>query len=156
MDNKLLESAAYSLGLEFEDKYPIYMEEIKQNFERPSLFIRVENPKICRGLSNRKKYISTVVIQFFPKDHKKNRTMNDMAQRIIDSITYLRIGDKMLHGYNIKNNKSGGVGVSGLNTQYEAVDGVLNISVDYAYRCVSENTEDKGVMEKLELRKGLD
>lgn len=156
MENELLGAVAGALALEFGGELHIYMEEIKQNFKKPCFFIRVENPKVYQRLSGRKKYASTVVVQFFPKEGKKNRDMNDTAQRIINCMTYLNTDGRMLHGYNINHNKSGGVGVSGLNTQYEAVDGVLNISMDYTYICINENMDDMGIMEKLELRKGLE
>lgn len=154
MTNEILKAVARALGGVYEN-YPVYTEEVKQGLKKPAFFIKVNEPKKLPALSAKTRLYANIEVQFFPESKSKNSIMNDVAKSVCDLLEYLEVGECVLHGVNIHCDKKGGVGVSGFDTQYESMEGVLGIYADYIYTIKDKKLDNDNIMDKLSHERGL-
>nr|DAQ19558.1 MAG TPA: tail completion protein [Caudoviricetes sp.] len=129
MINSIIESISITLDEEFGDEYEIHMEEIKQGLNEPCFFINCLNPKIEQFLGKRYFHTNQFCIQYFPATVEKQRECNEVAERMIWALEYIRVDSEEP--------------VRGTDMHYEIIDGVLNFFINYdcfIYRAGEEET----------------
>lgn len=97
--------------------FEIFQNRVEQGFETPCFFISVLKPEASPLLGQRSMRRYALDIQYFPTETRKNDEMYQVADRLMESLEFIRLpeGD-LLHGTHIS---------------YEVVDGVLHFFVIY-------------------------
>lgn len=134
MINSIIEAISRAIKTEFGSGYTNYMEEIRQDLKEPCFFISCINPagKLIRG----GKYSRThqFCIQYFPnRGRNERRECNDVAERLMVCLEYLRVGEQLMRGTQMNG---------------EQADGILNFFVNYD-TFVYKEPEELPIMEEV-------
>lgn len=117
MINTLIRAISRTLNTEFGDNYECYMEEIKQDLNKPCFFIQCLNP--TEELVIGKKYFrqNQFCIQYFPESESgPNEECHSVAERLLDYLNWLPVKDSV---------------VMGRKMHYEVTDSMLHFFVNY-------------------------
>lgn len=139
MINTVLDSITRNLHAMFGDNYHYYVEDIEQDLETPCFTIQVLNPT-NRSVNNTD-YYRTVpcVLHYFGSDkHNMKKDSFAIAERVLESIEYIQIGDQLVRGEDM---------------EYTVIDDVLQIFITYGFWTERENEvveEDMGVLDMKE------
>lgn len=139
MTNKIKESIAIRLNSEFGEDFTIYTEPIKQGFKEPCFFIKLLNSKQKQILGKRYFKEHSFDVHYFPSNNDKNSEINNMEERLNDSLEYITLEDAYIRG-------------SKIHSEY--VDEVLHFFVNYNLFILKEH-EISEPMETLKVKNGL-
>ena len=133
MTNEIIGGIAGALYESFGEGYEIYQNEVKQGLTEPCFFIGLLKPDIRPLLGRRRIRTVPFDICYFPKTAGDNREMQEAAEQMLDSLTFIRLGD--------------GVLLRGVKMSWEIVDGILHFFV--SYKMAENELYQKDPMEEL-------
>lgn len=115
MLNEIIKGISMTLSSTF--GFEIFANRVEQGLQAPCFFISVLKPEASPLLGRRSMRRYALDIQYFPTETRKNDEMYQVADRLMESLEFIRLpeGD-LLHGTQIS---------------YEVVDGVLHFFVTY-------------------------
>ncbi|MED4377983.1 hypothetical protein P9274_20205 [Schinkia azotoformans] len=122
--NQIRESIISTLDSNFHTT-KIYGEEIAQGFQEPCFFVKLLSVAHDRELGRRYKRYHSFDIHYFSDADYKNENMNDIAEKLYQTMEYIESNGRLYSGRKMK---------------HEIVDGVLHFFVDYDFSLYKEKT----------------
>lgn len=119
MVNKFIDAITVALHDQFGSAYKYYVEDVEQNLTKPCFVVGTLNPLIRSTNAVRYKRTFPMVVHYFTDKKSTSEAKKDsysIAERIFDSLEYLRVDDCLIRGENI---------------EWELVDGVLQFFITY-------------------------
>ncbi len=117
MVNDIFDGISIKLNEEFGDTFPIYSEQVDQNFTEKCFFIDLQKSSVRQYVGNRYLRNYPFDIRFFPiENNNKTAQIADVADRLIQCLEYITVNGNL---------------VRGINMNYEIVDDVLHFMVEY-------------------------
>ncbi|WP_182185561.1 phage tail terminator family protein [Pectinatus frisingensis] len=117
MVNDLLQGINNKLFEIFGDKYSIYNNEVKQDFEEPCFFILELRGSNDLVISNRYRRVHSFDVQYHPEfNNQSAQEINNTADILMEQMEYITVAGNLIRGTNMN---------------YEKVDNVLHFFIDY-------------------------
>lgn len=126
MINAIIRSISRAINAEFGDRYENHMEAIRQDLKEPCFFIQCLNPTSALFVGKRYIRQNQFCIQYFPETEQVYRECNEVAERMLSCLEYIRVDDRMLRGTKMK---------------YQVTDDVLHFFVNYDFFTSRANEE---------------
>lgn len=129
MVNKFLDYITIALYNHFGSDYTYYVEDVEQNFEKPSFTILPLNPTIRSTSPTRYHRTIPLVIHFFTEKESSNEARKDnfaVAEKLMEALEYLQVESYLFRGERIS---------------YEEVEGVLQFFITYEFDTTRELEE---------------
>lgn len=118
MTNEIIGGIAGALYESFGEGYEIYQNNVQQGLKEPCFFIGLLKPSVRPLLGRRRIRTVPFDICYFPKTAGDNREMQEAAEQMLDSLTFIRLGEGgLLHGSKMS---------------WEIVDDMLHFFVTYS------------------------
>lgn len=114
MLNKLITAISTALYAEF--GYENYIEEIRQDLNKPCFFISAVNSTVKRFVGKRYFRSNQFCIQYFPGQGEIQPECNETAERMVWCLEHIQMDGKPIQGTKMK---------------HEIVDGILNFFINY-------------------------
>lgn len=126
MINAIIRSISRAINVEFGDHYENHMEKIQQGLKEPCFFIQCPNPTSALFVGKRYVRQNQFCIQYFPETEQIQQECNDVGERLLSCLEYIRVDDRMLRGTKMK---------------YQVTDDVLHFFVNYDFFASRANEE---------------
>lgn len=134
MINKLLDGLINVLYKEFGEDYTYYPNDVEQTFLCPAFKPVFINPSVNLIRPPRYKVEAPCVIHYYPLVDGDKKEINEVANRLFNSVEYVDMGDQL---------------VRGVEMSYSTQDDVLLFSITYKF-VVEQVTTPEPFMEDLE------
>lgn len=134
MISSIVAGISRALDAEFGELCTIYTEEVEQGLKEPCFFISCLNPTVRPFLGTRYFRRSQFCIQYFPV--QGNLECNSVAERLLWTLEYIKIGDDLFRGTEMR---------------YEVVNGIVNFFVNYNCFIYRQESKDDA-METVDIR----
>lgn len=95
------EALADALYTEFGADYALFSSVIEQGNQHKSFHIKCLESPLVRELTDRFRYNLLYSIQYFPNDDRDTDELNAVAERVMDCLFDIPLGDGYIHAENI-------------------------------------------------------
>lgn len=138
MLNEIIKGISMALNNAFGDGYKVYQNDVKQGLKEPCFLISVLKPELSPLIGRRFLMREPLDIHYFPANPRNHAEMITVAETMMEVLEVVTLPD--------------GAPIRGTSMNYEIVDDVLHLFVNYNH-IVIRSTEEI-TMETLEIEAG--